>query len=971
MNNYTKYPRGSEWRKWDLHIHTKGTMKNDNFSSTRFDEFCNQLFRKAIDSEIFAIGITDYFNIENYKKVKEFIENIDDSEIFDTTDKEFIKNIFVLPNVELRMLPTTDKGRLVNIHCIFNPDFVEHLGNNFFGAIKCSGGSGVLHPMNHKGLIDHGKSMDESLEDNEAYKKGIDHFVVSHESLQKLYDENANFRDNTLIVVSNSNNDGASAFNKHYDLFENEQSSSLDAVRQAIYKLSHCIFSPNENDFKYFLGDKADDVKTVIKKCGSLKPCIHGSDAHTEEKLFKPDENRFCWIKADLTFEGLKQIVYEPADRVRIQSLKPHPKQDRNVISEIEFIDRKDNIFGNRKILLNDNLNAIIGGKSSGKSLMLYSIANSIDPEQVRKTSERLKFEGYSKFDFDFNAIWKNGETDILSENDTANKKHKITYIPQLYINHLVEKNNKEDLNELIKNILFQDADFKQFYISKNKELSNLTEDIDSLITSYLSTRVRLIDLSNQKSEVGNPEAIKKGLEQLQKSIEDGRKLSTLSEEEYNNYTQLQNSKNEIERKQKILKEKEDVLTDIKNQINTTGIDLFGDNSPFSVKGSIDRALDELSVLTDDVSQLKTNLITDYNTLSQNLENNIKAIEIEKARNELIKVLEDCLKNLAPFTKKLEGQKELKKVAEALGKEQRKLQTALSIEKQFNTNVNEYGQIRKRISNSLEERIRIYGSIVQKINESKNEIGSDILLNTSLIIKKTNFSLYEQANKTAIARDDYFNTLFQDELVKFDMIPDLFAKFLRVHEHELTDGQDLKIPLRQGISLEEVLRGLVADNFQLDFNVTYNEDDLLFMSPRKKGTVLLILFLQISSSEYPILIDQPEDNLDNRTIYDLLCQMIKKKKKERQIIIVSHNVNLVVATDTENVIVANQEGLDFIKETGHSKFGYVNGALEHTFISNENQPDILLKQGIREHVCDILEGGEEAFKQRERKYALK
>ncbi|GAG99799.1 unnamed protein product, partial [marine sediment metagenome] len=61
----------------------------------------------------------------------------------------------------------------------------------------------------------------------------------------------------------------------------------------------------------------------LIQRFGYLKPCIHGSDAHCFEKLCKPAEDKFCWIKAAPSFEGLKQIVYEPEERVRIQSENP------------------------------------------------------------------------------------------------------------------------------------------------------------------------------------------------------------------------------------------------------------------------------------------------------------------------------------------------------------------------------------------------------------------------------------------------------------------------------------------------------------------------------------------------------------------------------------------------------------------------------------------------------------------------
>ncbi|MEM1134353.1 MAG: TrlF family ATPase, partial [Bacteroidota bacterium] len=183
--------------------------------------------------------------------------------------------------------------------------------------------------------------------------------------------------------------------------------------------------------------------------------------------------------------------------------------------------------------------------------------------------------------------------------------------------------------------------------------------------------------------------------------------------------------------------------------------------------------------------------------------------------------------------------------------------------------------------------------------------------------------------------------------------------------------EDRTIPLRQKVTLDDVLKGLIYDNLELDYKVTYKNDELLHMSPGKKGTVLLILFLQISSAEHPILIDQPEDNLDNRTIYDLLCAIIKDKKKERQILIVSHNANLVVATDSENIIVANQEGQDPQKEKSQHRFEYINGGLECSFPKDESIQGVLYQQGIKEHVCDILEGGNEAFKQRERKYDIK
>ena len=125
----------------------------------------------------------------------------------------------------------------------------------------------------------------------------------------------------------------------------------------------------------------------------------------------------------------------------------------------------------------------------------------------------------------------------------------------------------------------------------------------------------------------------------------------------------------------------------------------------------------------------------------------------------------------------------------------------------------------------------------------------------------------------------------------------------------------------------------------------------------------------MDKSECPILLDQPEDDLDNRSIYNNLSKFIKEKKKQRQIIIVTHNPNMVVGSDSEEIIVANQEDKDQNSENKNKThtFEYVSGALEESFL-DESQQGILYKKGIKNHVCEILEGGEEAFEKRERKY---
>ena len=976
MKEYWKYQRGSEWRRWDLHFHTKDTNKNDNFTSSDFDSFCVTLFKKGLENNISVMGITDYFTIDNYLKVIRFVENISTNTNFTTEEKEEINAIFILPNVELRMLPVTDSGRLINIHCIFNPTFLSSIDNNFFNSIEYSVGSGIKYKMNKQGFIDLGKNLDPLLNDIAAYTKGINSFVVSHHQLQELLDGNTLFRENVIIAVSNSNKDGASAIQKHYDLFEEDNDSSLDAVRKSIYMISDCIFSGNPEDRKYFLGEKKDNVKTVIQKSGSLKPCIHGSDAHTEDKLFAPDDNRFCWIKANPTFEGLKQILFEPADRVRIQALKPDVKNDRYIISELRFKDPSENLFGNQAILLNENLNSIIGGKSSGKSLLLYSTAYSIDPEQVDKTNKRLGFDGYNfSIKYDFDVIWKNGVIDTL--NDTTNKNQKIIYIPQLYINYLVEKDNKDDLNQLVDNILLQNTDFKTFYESVKEKIVDINSTLDSLLLSYIQTRQKAIELVKESKEIGKSAEISKAIEKIQKDITDGQKLSNLSPEEFQSYNDLLEYKSKVDKKLSDENSRKNlmdtVLLEIKNNRELL-LGAFLPDSDIEIKGNIDRILDQLPDLTDEIIVIRKKIEIDYDKLIENLENAIVKLNfIEKIKSFLNELAQITLL-LKPYLIKLAEQKELQKLTNNLELERKKYAQATILEKQFEVIMNDYKNLRNRTTILLNERIDKYKSIIKNVNDNKKEIGSGVKLESTLIFKQNDFPLFHQANKAAISKGHFFNDFFKNGNLMYDEVPNLFSKQLWIKDNKyikVTGDDTFEIPLNQGVSLDELLRGLIKDSFIIDYSVTYKGDDLLRMSPGKKGTVLLILFLQISSSEYPILIDQPEDNLDNRTIYDLLCCMIKEKKKDRQIIIVSHNANLVVATDSENIIVANQAGQDGVGDTSKYQFEYVNGAIEHSFKEDKSITEVLYQQGIREHVCDILEGGNEAFKKRERKYSIK
>ncbi len=145
-----------------------------------------------------------------------------------------------------------------------------------------------------------------------------------------------------------------------------------------------------------------------------------------------------------------------------------------------------------------------------------------------------------------------------------------------------------------------------------------------------------------------------------------------------------------------------------------------------------------------------------------------------------------------------------------------------------------------------------------------------------------------------------------------------------------------------------------TDHIRLRYGIQYDGVPIERLSPGTRGVVLLLLYLAVDLHDRrPLIVDQPEENLDPNSVFQELVPHFREARKRRQVIIVTHNANLVVNTDADQVIVATsrQNG------TGLPEITYDSGSLE--------SPE------IRGRVCEILEGGERAFLERERRYRLR
>lgn len=712
----------------------------------------------------------------------------------------------------------------------------------------------------------------------------------------------------------------------------------------------------------YELGQESDQEgysKIVFPTIGKIIPMVICSDNHNINNYVIKQN---LWIKATPTFEGLKQIIYEPTDRIAIQLNKPDTKTPYLVIDKVRFNDKSDKfLFSTDWIELNDGLNVIIGGKSSGKSLLLYHIAKAIDERQVRDRAN----EGYGDIttQFDFEVCWKDNHIDSTTNPE---KQGQITFVPQLYINNLAERNGIDQLYNLIQSITLQNENYKSFFDDQMQEKESNKLKIQNCINQIFALRNQYLEIDAQIKKIGTLEQIVGEIARLKKIIDDLRKQSGFTAAEDAEYEKLTSGQIEHKKKLDELKVNSDALSTFKKNIaEKNKITLHAINKDYrdfaekSTQPVIQLIKDELEQNIEKAFKLffdKAN--SEFNVLTTNIDSCTNSIKEFDSK-------------LAPFQTKIKNQELLRANSDELSKQEQKKKDLeqKEIEKK---NILEKGkQNSAELFECYGDQFTIYQNLNSKLQENEfTNIGEGLTLKTKIDFdteRFTNsfgglFDLRTPLNSIFGDKFDANNTFCFKEDSHLDSIKSIYAKLPK--RDEVTD-----IRLKSGTSNEDTYSKLFDDYFKINYTIEHKGDNILKMSLGKRGLVLLQLILHISNATHPILIDQPDDNLDNRTIYNELNQFVKEKKNIRQIILVTHNANLVVSTDAENVIVANQAGQQFGKDEREFRFEYISGPLENTFV-DETQSGVLFQYGIREHVCDILEGGKEAFQKRERKYGF-
>lgn len=541
--------------------------------------------------------------------------------------------------------------------------------------------------------------------------------------------------------------------------------------------------------------------------------------------------------------------------------------------------------------------------------------------------------------------FWRDSTVSVSGETDST---HKIVYIPQAYLNRLSDENGETtEIDTIIQDIILINNDANSAYLTMGKSLQEYKPQLDKIIYDLVQSYNSVVKAISDENELGSKDGIEKEIIKLKQQKESITKELSLSEEDIKSYdSALSTIRTATERIEKIDAEIQE-LEKLETVVEPRNLSFqFSERTKELISSAVYKAI-EAAKLSWEKSKAEI----------------LGSLESEKVSlNTSIQISSKVRDNLHD---KIAGNEAVSKLSSLVQQEEAKLEKYIELDKQKNSKMEGLTQLLTQASSSFEAYQTIYETYANLINENPEFKCKDLEFSVAVPFRTEAFcelikNLFDRrvlkTKQDIIDLDNFDIKYFTSEQLK----KLIFA---------CLNGS---IPLVRSYTPENALRGMLDNWYNITYSVKMDNDPINKMSPGKKALVLLKLLIDLADSKCPILIDQPEDDLDNRSIFDDLIPFVKEKKITRQIIVVTHNANVVLGGDSEEIIVANQDGTN--SPNKEFQFEYRSGSIEDDCPSYDPDGNIrnglLNQQGIQQHICAILEGGEKAFDLRKHKYRI-
>ncbi|WP_100984262.1 TrlF family AAA-like ATPase [Helicobacter pylori] len=821
-----------------------------------------EFIQKLCDSQIDCIGLTNYFKFNE----KEF-------ELKEKIEKRGIK---VFYNLEVRLDYQNKEDQCLDFHIIFSDKVTQQEIDNFLRNADANVGG------TEKKLAD--------LEKDD-FDKAVVNFDQLLECLEK---ESLKLRGKYLLGFL-SRGHGSSRSSSNYE--------------KIVKKVHFLIHSSNKQE------NLKKDREYWLKY---NKPLIQSSDAHEEKQIGK----KYTWIKAEKTFEGLKQIIYEPETRVSIGEEKPQDplyKIDSvglNFDEEVKTTNEQDDTpfcyaGFNETLFFSPNFTCVIGGRGSGKSTLLQLIASVIKNKSFVKGLKHETIQKYIEIQPDIDIM---DSVEYLAQNEVEEFATNVSKFTEAIFNRIDSKSSgkpKELEKQITKGIEKFDEQIA-YWQEKNKleeqlkESEKIRKKYQSIVDAftdkgYLDKKAKLqakyqslIDLKQSK------EGFWTFIKELKRVVNFDSKENM---EGKNNYDKVYN-----QLKQDICKKIEEIDTNRENgyfnsedeKIRTLGAEheaLSQEIREFlKEKGVSDENIGDIRNANDHLAKIKM----DINDLKHEIKENANKIENFS--------YEDMDKNIEEFKDQInEKLSKINSAFEEISKNHKEVKP-ITIEYRLNEDI--FEEVFEDFDKLVDKDFKIQKH-QSKIKEYLKEI--------------------ELKNVTGMQHAEFIEKLdsrIENKKAAFyETMKDIFDREIHFQIYRLLILKHLRN----------------VEKYKI-FEVRYDKRILNKTSFGQKCTAVLVVLLSLGNN--PIIIDEPEAHLDSTLIANYLVTLIKKQKQKRQIIFATHNANFVLNADAELIIQLKNENNKIVAQS--------------FMIESDAYRDDLLK----------LEGGEEAFKNRERKYGI-
>lgn len=1022
------YPRGAEWRKWDLHVHNpESVYQRFGGSEDTWDKYIDDL--EDLPRDFAVLGINDYLFLDGYEKLLKEQE---------TNGR--LENLTLLPVVEFRIekFAGVDFGALkrINLHVIFSNELsVETIRSQFLNTLEQSyqldDGTAWTRAITVESVAELGTQIKASSPEGKcptgsSLTVGFSNLNVKEDQIYKALNKDC-FKGKFLIAVGKT---------EWADL---KWTDASIATKKSIINSADIVFTASETV------DDFEKSKTQLEEQEVNSLLLDCSDAHYFSSSSDKDRigNCLTWLKADPTFNGLKQVLIEPEERIHIGSSPPllsrvqtnRTKYIKSIkIDQLEGYDSSEGVwFKDVSIPLNSELVAIIGNKGSGKSALADIIALCSNYSDLREfsflTKKKFCING-GKIAKNFNADleWQSGITKTLNLNDASEESEilNVKYIPQGQFERLTnEVATIEELQREIEKVVFSHIpddeklgsdSFDELVKLKTQSVERALEELESKISAANEKIMALEAKALPAFKVGLEKSLEKKEEELE-ALAEPEKVDNPAEGEGSEgkdsevRKKVDKLKETIEGLEDSIKEQEQKKQDLLKNIQTlSDLESAIKAQVDSLISYIDEKKPELAEWDIDISKM-ISVTTDYSEIEKVIsarKDSLKALRSklgeeweelidgewpadasEEQKKELYGQLKQAQHELALEVKKLSDKEKAyqdyltkkkaweKEKAQITGDPAAPEQGTINqIKNELSYLVNDLNPELGAAASEREQNVRAVFAKKQEVvaayktaRDQLNVIigrNADTLKDYKIsvdasIVPKTDFSEKFLDHIFKNVSGTFYNTLDGERKFKdicasrdFDSEDDVIAivdELVEALHHDKRPGQDddwrnIQTQVKDVAGLYDYLYSLRF----LDFNYQLKQGDKRIeqLSPGERGALLLVFYLLLDKSDIPLVIDQPEDNLDNHSVATVLVPFMRAAKQKRQIIMVTHNPNLAVVSDAEQVIYVG------LNKDDNYTFSTVSGSIED--------------ETVNEKIVEVLEGAMPAFKTRKRKY---